>query len=111
MRREMNKCFVATDGCWMVGHHAHLGGCRSVLASDRHHLLYTMASILRAGLDIHEIIAQNLSPADLVAVSSTCAALRDIYRPLAFAILRWRGMIWSPPESLWGLIKYVQGLS
>ncbi|KAL1689055.1 hypothetical protein GGG16DRAFT_58610 [Schizophyllum commune] len=66
-----------------------------------------MASILRAGLDIHEIIAQNLSPADLVAVSSTCAALRDIYRPLAFATLRWRGMIWSPPESLWGLIKHL----
>ena len=56
--------------------------------------------------DILLYFEQYLLRQDLIALSSTCTALREGLRPLVFASCRWNDNL-QPPESVWPLIKYV----
>ncbi|KAL1753250.1 hypothetical protein FB107DRAFT_276892 [Schizophyllum commune] len=56
--------------------------------------------------DILLYFEQYLLRQDLIALSSTCTALREGLRPLVFASCRWNDNL-QPPESVWPLIKHL----
>ncbi|KAL1716120.1 hypothetical protein EV715DRAFT_293571 [Schizophyllum commune] len=68
--------------------------------------LGVFAGLADLSQDILLYFEHYLSRQDLIALSSTCTALREGLRPLVFASCRWNDNL-QPPESVWPLIKHL----